>query len=155
MQEEAIGRLREVITESDALVIGTDDDVHRIVFALVVAFSDGALTVAAFFIMQHHLVVVVTYLSVLAIQRSPCLVDTALLGAFQFQITTPIFIFTTRHTESRLEQAVVDVDTQLTLLDNRLATKGDAIGHAVNRYRIFSIGRRQLFCHRKQRQESP
>ena len=71
MQEEAVGSLWEMIAEGYALIVGTYYYIHGVVLAFVVAAADAALPAMAILVVQHNLVVAVTYMAVLAIEGCP------------------------------------------------------------------------------------
>ena len=141
VEEEAVGRLGEVVAEGDALVVGPYDDVHRIVLALVVALRDGALPVAALFVVQRQLVVVVANLRVLAVQRNPCGVGRRAFFTFQLQVAAPVLVDAAWYAESRLKEAVVDVDPHLAPFYDNLVVIGHTVGHAIYSNRVLAVGR--------------
>ena len=142
MQEKAVSGFRKVIAEGNALIIGSDDDVHGIVLSLIIALSHYTLTIRAFLVVQHQLVVMIANTGILTIQRYPCGINTFLaVYAFQCQVAAPVFMDATRYGQSRLKQTVIYVNSQLAMRYNQLIFIRNTIGHAIDLDDVVAIGR--------------
>ena len=155
MEEEAVGSLGEMVTEGYALVVGPKDDVHGVVLALVVAAADSALSAVSVLVVEHHLVVAVAYLAVLAIEGCPDGVYPHAVHTTQLQGSAPVIMHTARHAQRRLKQAVVNIYSQTAGLNNNFPVVGHGIGHAIDLDGVASIGRRQFLRHGKQWHKHP
>lgn len=154
MEKETVGSFGEVVAQSNALVIGTHDDVHCIKLALIVAFGNNALSVAPFLVVQYQLVVVVAYTCILAVRGRPRGVNAcSAVYAFQHEVATPVFMNTTRHGKSRFKKAVVNIHAKPALPDNRLPLITYGISHALYSEHIAAVGRGKLLSSCYQRYE--
>ena len=129
-----------MVAEGYAFVVCPDHNVHGVVFALVISVGHGALPIAAFLVVQHQLVIVVANAGILAVEGCPGGINSGAFLAFQFQVGTPVLMYTPRYCQSRLKQSVVDVHTQLALLYDGLPTEGNAVAHALYCHHILSVG---------------
>ena len=129
VEEEAIAGFGKVVAQRHALVVGSDDDVHGVELAFVVALNDGSLPVRPLLEVERELAVVVAYAAVLSIGRDPCGVLLRLAAAAQFEVAAPVLVVSSRNRQRGLEQLILDVHPQTAGAHDGVAAEGDAVAH--------------------------
>ena len=108
VHKQAIGCLREMITDGNTLIVGSHDDVEEILLTFVIAIAT-IVVLAALHQVEGHLIVMVTYLGILAIDRLPSIVLGTVLHARHLHTFGPHSVGIYRDSHRRLHQMVVDV----------------------------------------------
>ena len=149
VHKQAVGSLGEMIADGNTLIIGSHDDVEEILLALIISRATP-LMFSTLQEVEGHLIVMVTYLRILAIDRLPSIVLGTALHARHLHTFGPHSVGIYRDSHRRLHQMVVDVHAQFAFFHHFLV----GIVQAISQFAlllgedklVLAIRRRQDFC---------
>ena len=147
-----------MIAESNSFIIGTNDNIHKVILTLIIA---TVLVAIPFSLLefQSHFIVAVTYFRTFAIYRLPCLIRFPLFSPCQLQILAPKMTSIIRNAQRRLKQLILNQNSQFTFFNHGTVLISQGIIHLyiilshrtlIEGKAISSIRRHQFltgFCH--------
>ena len=147
-----------MIAKSNSFIIGTNNNVHKVILTLIITTVLIAIPFSLFEF-QSHLIVAITNLRAFAVYGLPCFIRLSLFSPCQLQIFTPKMTSIIRNSQRRLKQLIFNQNPQFTFFNHRTIFISQGIIHLciilshrtlIKGKTISSIRRCQFltgFCH--------